>query len=95
MPRLEDLRTVEANDILNRPQLSDTYPYYMIITASNATGMPDKIVQAINLLYERGWRLVSMTQVYGAGLSKNQTVFYAALERKIRQTSRLRPPDKT
>jgi hypothetical protein len=89
MVKLEDLRSLSAEDVVRRPQITDTYPYYMVLHEVTATELVNWTVQAINLMYERGWRVVSTSEHYGVGLAKNSLVFYVTLERKARGTGPL------
>ncbi|MBN1285072.1 MAG: hypothetical protein JXB47_06725 [Anaerolineae bacterium] len=82
MVKLESLKSIEAADIVRQPQIADGYPYYMVLHETTASGSVNYTVQAINLLYERGWRVVGTAEHYGVGLSKNNMVFYITLERK-------------
>lgn len=85
MVKLESLKSIEAVDVVRQPQIANGYPYYIILHETTASGSVNYMVQAINLLYEQGWRVVSTAEHYGVGLSKNNMVFYVTLERKPKE----------
>ena len=92
MVKLDDLRSLEAEEVVRRPQITDPYPYYLIIHETTASGNVNFIVRAINLLYERGWRVAQVAEHFGAGLSKNSVVFYVTMERAPKPTTPPPPP---